>query len=254
MIPPRCDFIASPPGGHRWRTGAAGSAAVAGLVVALSGCDSPLQATGYFPLEAGHRWVYDQASEWDNNSAERETLELSTLGEDRLASGPAMRRRSASGMDYWLRADGTGIFRVASKSDVQEEPQPDPAPRYVLKEPLAVGTQWQASTTAYLLRRRNEFPPEIRHTHAPVPMTYTIEAVGQKLATRAGQFDDCLRVRGQAVMKLFADPVVGWKELPLATTEWYCKGVGLVKLERSEPASSTFLVGGTLRMELVSWQ
>ena len=70
------------------------------------------------------------------------------------------------------------------------------------------------------------------HTHAPVAMSYAIEAVGEKLATRAGSFDDCLRVRGRAAMRLFADPVVGWKDMALTTTEWYCAGVGLVKLVR----------------------
>ena len=55
-------------------------------------------------------------------------------------------------------------------------------------------------------------------------------------------------------MRLFADPVVGWRDLPLATTEWYCHGPGLVKLVRKEPANSTFLVGGTQTLELMSWQ
>jgi hypothetical protein len=30
--------------------------------------------------------------------------------------------------------------------------------------------------------------------------------------------------------------------------------VGLVKLERNEPANSTFLIGGSLTMQLSSWQ
>ena len=118
-----------------------------------------------------------------------------------------------------------------------------------------MGTSWQASTTAYLLKRNAEFPPEIRHTHKPVPMTYQIAALGEKVSTRAGEFSDCIRVQGTAVMKLFADPVVGFRDMPLTTTEWYCKGVGLVKLERQEPANnSTFLQGGTLVMELTEWQ
>jgi hypothetical protein len=42
--------------------------------------------------------------------------------------------------------------------------------------------------------------------------------------------------------------------MPLSTTEWYCNGVGLVRLVREEPAQATFLTGGTLTMELVSWR
>jgi hypothetical protein len=246
------------------RTGAAGSAAAAGwprpatviaLCALLSACSEPPPSVSYFPLEAGHRWVYELSSEWENNTGERETLVISTLGQQSLPGlGKAWQRRSDSGLDYWLRADDTGIYRIASKNDLQDAPEPDKPARYVLKMPLAVGTSWQAPTTSYLLRRNADFPPEIRHTHKPVLMTYRIEALGQQVTTRAGRFDDCLKVRGSAVMRLFADPVVGFKDLPLETDEWYCKGVGLVKVQRAEPANSTFLAGGTMTLELTEWQ
>jgi len=220
----------------------------------LAACQGPPPSASYFPLDAGHRWDYEVKTERENNTVERETRTLRTLGEESLDGARAWRRRSEDGADYWLRADASGIFRVAAKSDLDAEPARDKAPRYVLKTPLAAGTEWQATTTAYILERRQEFPREIRHTHAPVAMTYTIEATGQSLDTRAGRFEDCLRVKGRAVMRLFADPVVGWRDLPLTSTEWYCKGVGLVRIVREEPAASTFLSGGTLTMELTSWE
>jgi hypothetical protein len=220
----------------------------------LAACQGPPPSASYFPLDAGHRWAYAVKTERENNVLETDTLEMTTHGREDVEGGPAWRRRSASGVDYWLRADDSGIFRVAAKSDLDAEPQPDKARRYVLKTPLAAGTEWQATTTAYVLERRQEFPREIRHTHAPVTMTYAIEATGQKLETRAGAFDECLRVKGRATMRLYADPVVGWRDLPLTTTEWYCKGVGLVRLVREEPAGSTFLTGGTMTMELIEWQ
>lgn len=219
----------------------------------LAACSGQPASTSYFPLEAGHRWVYEQVSEWENNTVDREPLVLSTLGSETLETGSAWRRRSDSGIDYWLRADDSGIYRVASKTDLQPAPEPDQTRRYVLKAPLAVGSSWQAQTTTYLLRRHADFPPEIRHSHKPVMMSYRIEALGETLATRAGQFSDCIRVQGTAVIKLFADPVVGFKDMPLTTTEWYCKGVGLVKLQRTEPAQSSFLAGGTMTLELLEW-
>ncbi len=218
----------------------------------LAACGAP-QEDSFFPLAAGHRWSYDIATEWENNVVEHEPRVIETLGRDTLASGEAWHRRSDSGVDYWLRSDASGIYRVATKNELQDEPEPDKAPRFVLKSPLAVGTSWRASTTAYLLQRRQEFPREIRHTHPAVPMTYTIEALGETVQVRAGRFDGCLRVKGVAALRLFADPVVGWKDMALTTTEWYCPGVGLVKLLREEPAESTFLSGGRLTMELVDW-
>lgn len=232
------------------RLSAAGSAAW------LAACSGPPASSSYFPLEAGHAWTYEQTSTWENNTSDREQVVLRTDGEQTLdGPGRAWHRRSDSGVDYWLKADDSGIFRVAMKADNQAEPEADKPVRYVLKTPLAVGTSWQAMTTAYLLKRNADFPPEIRHSHKPVMMAYRIAALGEKLSIRAGDFTDCIRVEGTAVMKLFADPVVGFKDMPLATTEWYCRGVGLVRLERREPAqNSTFLNGGTLVMELTDWK
>ena len=45
--------------------------------LALAAC-SQRPADSYFPLEAGHRWVYEQASAWENNTVEREPLVMTT--------------------------------------------------------------------------------------------------------------------------------------------------------------------------------
>ena len=228
--------------------------ALLSLAALLTGCSEPPGAS-LFPLDQGRTWTYRLTSEWDNDTSEREVIVLRNEGRDSaLDSGSAYRRRSDSGIDYWLRADDTGVYRVASKMDVEDLPNLDPTPRYVLKAPIAVGTSWPASTTTYLLRRRADFPPEIRHSHPSVPMVYTIVALNQKIETPAGAFDNCVKVEGVAKLKLFSDAVKGWQEMPLTTLEWYCPGVGLVRVERSEPANSTFLLGGTMKMELMSWE
>lgn len=222
------------------------------IAVLLAACGARPPGEDLFPLEAGRQWTYELRTERENEPVERETRVLSSLPQESLGGRAAFRRRSDAGADYWLRSDATGIYRVASKSELDAEPKPDKEPRYVLKQPLAVGTSWRAGTTAYLLMRRNEFPREIRHGHPDVPMTYSIEALDDTVEVRAGRFAHCLRVRGVASLRLFADPVSGWRDLPLLTTEWYCPGTGLVKLVREEPASSGFLSGGTLTMELVA--
>jgi hypothetical protein len=230
---------------------------VLAVLAALSACQRASTPDTLFPLDAGHRWTYRVTTRTGDDASERESLTLRTLGSETvpaLGGDTAWHRRSDSGIDYWLRADASGIYRIASKSDLDPEPKPDKPHRFVLKAPFSVGTQWQASTTAYLLMRRNDFPREIRHTHPDVPMTYQIEAVDQTLDTLAGRFDRCLRVRGTASVRVYADPASGWRDLPLTTLEWYCAGVGLVRLERSEPAGSSFLSGGTRALELESWQ
>jgi hypothetical protein len=230
---------------------------LAAVAVALAACQRAPSADALFPLDAGHRWTYRVTTRLGDDASDRETLTLRTLGSESvpaLGDAAAWRRRSDSGLDYWLRADASGIYRVASKSDLDPEPTPDRPHRFVLKAPYAIGTQWQATTTAYLLMRRNEFPREIRHSHPKVPMTYQIEALAESLDLPAGHFDNCLRVRGVASVRVYADPTSGWRDMPLTTLEWYCPGVGLVRMERNEPAASAFLTGGTRTLELESWQ
>jgi len=226
----------------------------AGLsVLVLASCTSR-GGDALFPLQAGQVWDYQLTTEMDGEPARREPFSLRSLETESLDGQLTARRRSSSGAEYWLRSDETGIYRVAARSELDDAPKPDAQRRYVLKKPYVPGTQWQASTTAYLLARRSEFPREIRHTHPSIPMLYTIESVTERIDTPAGQWEGCVRVKGAATVRLFADPTSGWRDLPLTTLEWYCPGVGLVRLERQEPVKSAFLSGGVVKMELVSWQ
>ena len=228
------------------------------LLIALAGCGRPPEAgnEAWFPLAAGHRWTYRVTTLSGADTSERERLTLRTQGRETLVldDQPAWVRRSDSGVNYWLRSDEAGIRRVASKSDMQADPVADPAGRFVLKAPFVAGTQWQAGTTTYLLMRTNEYPRELKHSHPNIPMTYTIEAVADEVKVAAGTFSPCLRVRGSATVRVFVDPISGFKDQPLNSVEWYCRGVGLVKMERSEPASSPMLVGGSRTLELEAWE
>ena len=78
-------------------------------------------------------------------------------------------------------------------------------------------------------------------------------AVEQKPSHRAADADDGPTVKGRAMIKLFASGVVGFPDLPLHTTEWYRKDVGLLQVQRGAPANATCLAGGTVTLELTEW-
>ena len=221
------------------------------LLAACSGGGAG-EAARYFPLEQGRQWTYRVTTVFDDaaQTTVRETLRIDDRGSDPIDGNPAWRRRSDAGIDYWLRADASGIYRIASKSPLQPAPVADPESRYVLKLPLAVGTTWAAPTTAYVLHRTNEVPKEIRRTHKPFPMTYRLEALGETVSVPAGTFADCLRVSGLAHVRVYVDTLKDWRDIPLEATEWYCSKVGLVKHERREPSPTRFMRGGTVTLEL----
>lgn len=226
------------------------------VLALLASCHSSPSGDALFPLEAGRQWTYRVTTQWEDQRSSDESLTLKNIGKDRPEGlvQAAWHRRSSQGADYWLQADAQGIYRVAAKNELEAAAQPDAAPRFVLKAPMALGTQWQASTLPYLLMRQNEFPRELRHSHPRVTMLYQIDALDLAVDTPAGRFEHCVRVKGSASLRVFADPVFGWRDMPLTTLEWYCPGIGLARLERQEPAKSVFLTGGVLTMELMAWR
>ncbi len=229
--------------------------ALAGLAAALlaAGCSKPPPSADLFPLESGHRWTYRQLTLMDDDSRDDASLVMRTLPSEDFEGTPAFRRRSDDGVNYWIKRDETGIRRIASGYELAKEPTRDEPGRYVLKEPLVVGTEWQATTIPYLLKRRQGFPQELRHEGKQVMMGYRIEALKETVTVPAGRYEGCLKVRGQASLRLYADAVAGWKDIPLTTHEWYCPGPGLVKMERLEPANSPYLTGGKFTLELLEW-
>ena len=230
------------------------SITVLGALV-VSSCSPKSEQDTYFPLDDGRSWTYRVTKNLDEAEAPNiDLLELSARGAQDVDGKPALRRHSDNGVDYWFRSDASGIFRVASKNALDKELKTDNPPRYVLKKPYAVGTQWEASTVAYILQRKNETPKEIRYTHKPVMMVYRIEALNQKVQTESGAFEGCIRVLGEAKIKLYVDALFAWRDMPLFSTEWYCPTVGLVRVERLEASPSRTLRGGTMTLDLVKWR
>jgi hypothetical protein len=231
--------------------------AVAALALLVAACGGTPQEP-FFPLEEGHRWRYQLTTAYDDGAADTltESLELRARGASDVAGAPAWKRTSSTGTAYWLRHDGTGVYRVAMQGPLDAAPRSDTTPRYVLKKPFVPGTQWEADTTAYVLRRRNEFPPELRHLarYRSLPMKYRIAQVDAQVETRAGRFANCLRVDGTGEIHLYVDELFAVRGVPFTTREWYCPQVGLVRLERIERSPTKFIAGGTLTMELVDFR
>jgi hypothetical protein len=208
-----------------------------------------------FPLTEGRSWKYHSVIAYDDGAdSQHEDLEITSRGKEQVGEQVAWRRRSDLGVDYWLRFDDTGTFRIASKTDVDPDPKIDPALRYVLKKPYVVGTQWVVPTSAFVLEKPNEYRRQFRTTYKPFPMTYRIESIAEKVETPAGKFDNCLKVAGTASIKLYVDATGVWDDVPLLSTEWYCPNVGLTQVVRREKSTSKLIRGGQLTMQLVAWK
>ena len=226
------------------------------LCALLAGCKPGDDRLSYFPLAPGAHWTYSVQTEADGAASRRQQT-ISVLDERRYDGRPLFIRRSETpdniGIEYWLRAQPDGIVRIAQRMDLEELATLDAAPRTVLKLPLAVGTSWSAPTVPYTVMRKNDYPREAKYGRG-MSMAYTVEALEERLTVPAGSFEHCARVVGRAELTLFTDPVRGFSKVPVTTTEWYCRGVGLVKLERQESLATMFYTGGKVVMELVRYR
>lgn len=217
----------------------------------LAGCGPP-SSSAWLPLDKGHSQTYrvtvTGSEDGPDGAAPAQSWTVATEGSTQLNGDTVWTRRHSEGVTFYLKHDASGTRRVAQRTDIDEAPTEDPEPRWVLKAPYTVGTEWTTPTVPHLLQRKNEHPRELKHTHK-VHMTWRIEAVDDVVTTPQGTHQPCLRVVGRAELNLYTDPVNGFTNVPLVGREWYCQGVGLVKFEREETVPKGFMTGGKLTAE-----
>ncbi len=220
----------------------------------LMGCSKPPGAD-YFPVTEGSRWLYKVISEKDN------TTEISEqqLSINRVSTWDGktiiVRRSEVAdniGIEYWLRPTDKGIERIAQQVDLQERAMLDDKPRTVLKFPLKQGESWIVPTVPFAIMRTNENPRELKYSKTLL-MTHTVERMDATVTVAAGTFKNCAEIVGRGDITMYADPVSGFKKIPIINTEIYCPGVGLVRLERSEELNGAFFSGGKIVMELTAF-
>lgn len=214
----------------------------------LAACSGRDMGNEWFPLRPGDEQTLAVTYRMDE-PREAEEWVMRVDEPSVFQDQPVAVRHHSAGVSYYLRADDQGVRRIATRTDIDNEPTADADPMWVLKAPYVVGTEWTTVTVPYLLQRKNEHPRDLKHTHK-AQMTWRIEAVDDTVTLADGsEHRPCLRVVGQARLNLYTDPVNGFTDVPLISREWYCRGKGLVKLEREEKVPTGFMTGGMLRAE-----
>jgi hypothetical protein len=226
----------------------------AGLGLLSSCSNSGVATPSYFPLNAGWKWQYEMITT-TNTGAVTEAYTVENLGMKNYGDGiEGWERRNSLGNFYLFRSDGAGIYRIAVRNEIEDKMRPDVEKprRFVIKEPMAKGTSWQVPSVPYLMKKAFDWPFELKHGK-PITINFEIDAVDASISVKAGEFKDCIMVLGRHQLRVYIDPVAGFQEVAITQKEWYCKGVGLVKLVRDEPVvKSNYYSGGSQSFELVS--
>ena len=219
--------------------------------LALAACNAPQDEQSHFPLHVGARWTYALQTDMARPPVDA-TLALSVVRKETLEGEPVTVRRSESCVEYYIREDASGIARIASRTDLEERPQRDETPIRILPAQLQPGVEWTGTVAPVLLQRELEFPHELKYEYR-ASMVYRIAAIDEALEVPAGRLHPCVRVEGRGSFKIYKDGLTGVADQSIASTEWYCKGVGLARFDRDEPADSRMLKGGKVSYVLTDY-
>ena len=223
----------------------------------LAGCSHEPTGESYFPLNVGSSWTYDVTSDIDGVVNHHTQFSSVPRTIDYEGGDQVFVRRAeivgGIGVEYWLRKDKVGISRIAIRTDVEEQAKLDPNARTVLKLPLTVGSSWMVPSQPFAIGPKTDLGQGDMKM-PKVLMTHVVEAMEEEVTVPAGTFKHCARIIGNGMLPLYLDAVQGFKDIPIISREWYCKGVGLVKLEREEILFSNFFSAGTIKMELTEFE
>ena len=220
----------------------------------LIGCSEKPDASDYFPLQKGLSWQY-QYQLTTAVKQEQGLYTVTNLGTTEIGDETVTVRRTNDGRDYYLSQKPDGIYRYASRTLFETHPVVDDPPRMVLPLPYTsdADRRWSSSTTSYVIHMTGPSTISNANPNRDFVMSYRVTSRDETVIVPAGKFEHCLLVEGDAKLTLFADPMTGYTDVPITTREWYAPGVGLVKLERSEPLESSVFKGGSYVFELVGF-
>jgi hypothetical protein len=220
----------------------------------LIGCSEKPDASDYFPLQKGLSWKY----QYQLTTAVKQVQGLysvTNLETTEIGNETVTVRRTNNGRDYYLSQKPDGIYRYASRTLFETHPVIDDPPRLVLPLPYSkdADRRWASSTTSYVIHMTGPSTISNANPNRDFVMSYQVVSRDETVIVPAGKFENCLLVEGDAKLTMFADPMTGYTDVPITTREWYAPGVGLVKLERSEPLNSSVFKGGSYVFELIGF-
>lgn len=229
-----------------------------GLILNLSACSEAPEGSQYFPLQKGLEWTYEVTTVYPDSS-QKEELKIETLGKQTFGDRSYYVRRTDSGIDYYHNHDETGTYREGLRTLVEFKPRLDRSPRFVLKLPLEVGTEWSEITQPMLFIRVHPYRQKVGKG-SKVPLSYRIESVTDTVTVAAGTFENCIKVVAEGKIEVYTNPVHGYSDIPFTIHEWYAPNVGLVKQVREElyddkvsVLDTPVFIGGKSTLELVKF-
>jgi hypothetical protein len=214
---------------------------------AVAGCR--YGGTSYIPLDAGWRYGYllHLESEGTEGAAAFKSVAVN-LPRREVAGVRATPRLFEDGRILYYTEDDTGL-RAAAFQEPGEEATAAAPGQYLLRYPLEAGSRWQTPGRTVLLTQRFLYSKALPVTIG-IDLDYTVEKVGETVRVPAGRFANCIKL--VAIGHTTVNTADNQKTLDVSVdiSEWYARGVGLIKSERTERAGDERAGNARLSTEL----
>ncbi len=208
------------------------------LAVLAAGCGR--ESESYFPLDEGWLWEYRITVQRHDVEKSRIRSVVANLAPIELEGGRITPRITENGDVYYYQTGATGIRRAGVRKNGAAEVSWHKKDRFVLKFPLQKGTSWRVSSTTYF----SVWTIPTRQNHrirAPLTLEYVIEATDDEVSVPAGDFRNCVRIRGVGKTSYKIDDRIGVVNIEVESVEWFAPGAGLVKAMRTEQSPTAVL-------------
>lgn len=194
------------------------------LFILLVGCSQP--SDDYFPLGEQMKWEYQYTKELGNNLNKGKSIiaQLSSIKSGNVYYYP--HRYANSETLYYSQAE-TGIQR-SSKMEQNGS--------IFLKKPFDLNTSWMRETKIELLDSRHESfsgGESFISQGEKIFLDSKIVSFDEIISVPAGVFKKTMRIDSSASVAVI-ERTRGIDQILIKQTEWYAKGIGLVKRSRNE--------------------
>ncbi len=211
------------------------------MALLVTACDNTEDR--YIPLGAELRHEYRIELTINGESRQQKQI-IASLGPRKIGGREVYPRRSAGGLSYYLLENAGGIYTT-------RDPGVDGS--LLLPSPITLNRIWQSPTSVYILDNRHETfagGESFISVGEPVIFNHTITSMDDEVRVPAGSYQDCLRIESRGSVAVEAR-TSGIEQILVRQTDWYARGIGLVKRVREETTVPARL-HGTLVQELVS--
>lgn len=218
----------------------------------LWACGEIAPETSYFPLSKGHHWQYT-VDVVTSQGRSTQKYYLRNLGEREVRGRRVWARADLQGREWYYEQNRDGVYYLGASEPSGRTPTGGSHRQRIFPARPALDMEWEETTRTRLLEQAAARGGDAPRRAVEVPVSSKVIALDETVRVPAGTFRHCLKLRRTGSTFENVGKRVGAVLLTVNESAWYARGVGLVRLERTEEAHSALLPAVRLTLELASF-